>query len=536
MEEAGRSKSWAEDVGRPKPWMEDVGRSKSWTEELASLVEDTGIRYTGDDHTLSSLSTPSFDLKTALEGEKVESESFKDQMKGFAKAWGEMVIELGKGCKDVVVQSVLTDDSYIVKKVRGPCKVVAGKLSVLNEFLPEDRDPVLAWPVILSVLLVTVSVLCVNIKHDNTPVPLVQVHAPSARRILLPDGKNMSYHEQGVSADKARYSLVAAHSFLSSRLAGIPGIKLSLLEEFGVRLVTYDLPGFGESDLHPNRTLQSSAMDLLYLTEALKVDKFWILGYSTGAMHAWAALKYIPSKIAGAVMFAPMVNPHDRGMTKEEKLGIWEKWTRKRKLNYYLARRFPRILRFFYRRTFLSGKHGPIHKWLSSSLAEQDKVVTEDPLFKIFWQRDVEESIRQGIVKPFVEETVLQVSNWPFSITDLQVQKKCPEKGLFHWFKFMSDEPECELIGFLEPIHIWQGMEDLVVPPVMTDYVTRVLPNALVHKLPNQGHFSYWYFCDECHREILTTIFGEPQGPVEIQDHIEDDDGGQSQTSSILPN
>ncbi|KAI7755516.1 hypothetical protein M8C21_031690 [Ambrosia artemisiifolia] len=383
-------------------------------------------------------------------------------------------------------------------------------------------------------------ILCVNIKHDNTPVPLVQVHAPSATRILLPDGRNMSYHEHGVSADKARYSLVAAHSFLSSRLAGIPGIKLSLLEEFGVRLVTYDLPGFGESDPHPNRTLQSSAMDLLYLADALKIDKFWMLGYSSSAIHAWAALKYIPRKIAGAVMFAPMVNPYDPGLTKEEKSGIWEKWTRKRKLNYFLARRFPRFLRFFYRRTFLSGKHGPIDKWLSLSLSEQDKVAIEDPLFKKFWQRDVEESIRQGNVKPFVEETALQVSNWPFSITDLQVQKKCPEKGLFHWFNFMSDEPECELVGFLEPIHIWQGMEDLVVPPVMTDYVARVLPNAVVHKLPNQGHFSYFYFCDECHREILSTLFGEPRGPVQILDvnpiKEEDDGHGQSQTSPILPN
>ena len=82
--------------------------------------------------------------------------------------------------------------------------------------------------------------------------------------------------------------------------------------------------------------------------------------------------------------------------------------------------------------------------------------MTEDPVFKEFWQRDVEESIRQGNVKPFVEEAVLQVSNWPFSLTDLQVQKKCPEKGLFHWFNFMASEPECELVGFLEPIHIWQ--------------------------------------------------------------------------------
>lgn len=70
-------------------------------------------------------------------------------------------------------------------------------------------------------MLLHVAVLCVNFKHENTPIPLVQVHPPSATRILLPDGRNMSYLEQGVSANRARYSLIAPHSFLSSRLAGI---------------------------------------------------------------------------------------------------------------------------------------------------------------------------------------------------------------------------------------------------------------------------------------------------------------------------
>lgn len=53
------------------------------------------------------------------------------------------------------------------------------------------------------------------------PVVKVRQHPPSASRVLLPDGRYMAYHEQGVLADTARFSLVAPHSFLSSRLAGI---------------------------------------------------------------------------------------------------------------------------------------------------------------------------------------------------------------------------------------------------------------------------------------------------------------------------
>ena len=33
----------------------------------------------------------------------------------------------------------------------------------------------------------------------------------------------------------------------------------------------------------------------------------------------------------------------------------------------------------------------------------------EEPEFEEFWQRDVEESVRQGNIRPFIEEAVLQV-------------------------------------------------------------------------------------------------------------------------------
>lgn len=70
-------------------------------------------------------------------------------------------------------------------------------------------------------------------------------------------------------------------------------------------------------------------------------------------------------------MFAPFVNPYESSMTKEEVTGTWDKWTRKRKLMYYLARRFPKFLDYIYHRTFLSGKHGQIDKYLSLSLGQK---------------------------------------------------------------------------------------------------------------------------------------------------------------------
>ncbi|XP_061344190.1 uncharacterized protein LOC133290151 [Gastrolobium bilobum] len=498
--------------------MVEVRGRNSWTEELASLIEDSGVHYAGDPPDMDVSSTASFHVRSES---VVESrESLKEQVLGFVMAWFEILLELVRGCRDILQQNFINHESYVVKKLRGPCAKVSKRLRFLNDFLPEDRDPLHAWSVVFFVFILALAAISVDPNRESVaPVVKVRKHPLSASRILLPDGRYMAYHEQGVSADRARFSLVAPHSFLSSRLAGLPGVKASLLEEYGVRLVTYDLPGFGESDPHPNRSLNSSAMDMLHLVNAINVsDKFWLLCHSSGCIHAWASLRYIPERIAGAAMLAPMINPYEPHLTKDEMKRTWEMWLPRRKLMYSLARRFPKLLSFFYRKSFLSEKHDEINKQLSFSLGKKDKLLIEEPKFEEFWQRDVEESVRQENIQPFVEEAVLQVSNWGFKLKELHVQKKCQTRGILLWLKSMYGQVECELAGFLGLTHLWQGLDDRVVPPSMMEYIERVLPEAVIHKLPNEGHFSYFFFCDECHRQVFTTLFGTPQGPVERQE------------------
>lgn len=57
-------------------------------------------------------------------------------------------------------------------------------------------------------------------------------------------------------------------------------------------------------------------------------------------------------------------------------------------------------------------------------------------------------------------------------------------------------------------------MDDRVISPSVAEFVRRLVPGATVHKLLDEGHFSYFCFCDECHRQIFSTLFGIPQGPI----------------------
>lgn len=126
--------------------------SNTWRDELASLVEDTGIRYSREPIGVSTASVVS-----ESRANSTESESLKDQVKGFAMAWGEILMELGRGCRDIVQQSLLNQDSYIVRKLQKPYAKVSGRLKYLNEFLPEDRDPAHAWSVIFFVFILALA-------------------------------------------------------------------------------------------------------------------------------------------------------------------------------------------------------------------------------------------------------------------------------------------------------------------------------------------------------------------------------------------
>jgi len=93
-------------------------------------------------------------------------------------------------------------------------------------------------------------------------------------------------------------------------------------------------------------------------------------------------------------------------------------------------------------------------------------------VFNAFWERNVAESVRQGDARPFVEEDVLQVSDWGFSLSDIQMQKKEARgffelikslfnqveraRGFFELIKSLFNQVERVWVGFLGTIHIWQ--------------------------------------------------------------------------------
>jgi len=87
----------------------------------------------------------------------------------------------------------------------------------------------------------------------------------------------------------------------------IEGVSEGLLREMEVRLIAIDRPGYGFSDGNPAQTWKTAAYDIAKIADILELgDKFYLLGYSCGGAFCWAAARYIPERIAGIAMWAPV--------------------------------------------------------------------------------------------------------------------------------------------------------------------------------------------------------------------------------------
>jgi pimeloyl-ACP methyl ester carboxylesterase len=126
--------------------------------------------------------------------------------------------------------------------------------------------------------------------------------------VRLADGRRLAYCEWG---DTGGAPVVLLH--------GAPGSRLFRPDVVpaGVRLVTFDRPGFGRSDRREGRTLLDTPGDVAALVDHLELDRFAIIGVSAGGPHALACACALGDRVT-AVGVASMPGPLD------EVPGAWD--------------------------------------------------------------------------------------------------------------------------------------------------------------------------------------------------------------------
>ncbi len=98
-------------------------------------------------------------------------------------------------------------------------------------------------------------------------------------------------------------------------LHGTPGSRLgprprtAVLHRLGVRLISFDRPGYGGSDRLPGRQVADAAADVLAIADAYDLEKFAVVGRSGGGPHALACAALLPERLTRAAVLVGIA-PH----------------------------------------------------------------------------------------------------------------------------------------------------------------------------------------------------------------------------------
>lgn len=264
----------------------------------------------------------------------------------------------------------------------------------------------------------------------------------------LPDGRRLAYLDAPVVAGAP---VLFLHGLPSCRLMRPDPAATAAL---GARLITFDRPGFGQSDAKPGRSLTDTADDIVALIDHLELDKVYVAAPSGGGPPALAFAHRAPDRIRAVALIgaaAPLDAPGAlAGIAFERRVGFW------------LARHAPRLLRWALSWRLRSGKS--VEAFFASYTKHNppvDQTILARSETRQMFLASYAESLVQG-VDAFAWEVQLAARSWGFSLSDIRV-----------------------------PIAVWHGGKDNSIPPEMGKCIAAAIPGAQMHLLPDESHLFF---------------------------------------------
>jgi pimeloyl-ACP methyl ester carboxylesterase len=269
----------------------------------------------------------------------------------------------------------------------------------------------------------------------------------SRSTIRLSDGRRLGFAEWG---DPAGKPVLDFRGLPSSRSGD--AIDPAFLISHGIRRITVDRPGVGDSDFLSDRSLRDWPSDVGGLANQLHLGRFWLLGTSGGGPYVAACAYRMPDRIVRAAIVSGL-GPLDRpgaldGMNELEK-------------RIMLAARHQPLLALAAVGLATAAdrvRPGTIYRGLVDALPPCDQTVARRP--------EVRKSIVDSYRRAFAHGTRGQVHDWAVIAAP---------------WGFRADEIQVE-------VQLWHGDADDRVPLHHAEYLAGAIPQCELAILQGEGH------------------------------------------------
>ncbi len=273
----------------------------------------------------------------------------------------------------------------------------------------------------------------------------VQPYGENAETLILRDGRRLGYAQYGNPSGRPVFFF---HGGAGSRLEH-PAHVCAI----GARLICTDRPGHGFSDFQPDRKLLDWPADVAQLANHLKINKFYVLGWSAGGPHALACAYQMPERVLACAVAAGLGPMSWTGATR----GIGFPG----RVFVYAARNLPWLIglfRMIARNTIWGDTEEARQQLLlSMPIENREHMLQSGNLDMLF--ADVREGYRQGW-QGVARDDVIVMQDWGFDIADIIVR-----------------------------VDVWHGEQDRNVPIQSAEYMRDRIPNTRATFLPGERHF-----------------------------------------------
>ncbi|MFB4290750.1 alpha/beta fold hydrolase [Nonomuraea sp. ATR24] len=265
------------------------------------------------------------------------------------------------------------------------------------------------------------------------------------REVKAADGRTLAVEEWG---EPGGSPVVYTHGTPMSRLARYPHPEL--FTELGIRLITYDRPGYGSSTPHGGRRVVDAAEDIRTIADALGLDRFPVFGVSGGGPHALAFAARHPGRVTRAAALASLAPCDAPGL--DWTAGMME----------------------------------------SNRRSSEAALISRDALVKLF--AEDEESASPATLLPPAEQAVLAQPEVQAMLRPAFAEAVRPGKD--GWI-----DDEFALYGLPwgfdpatidVPVRIWHGSLDTVVPVTHGRWLAARIPSATLIEADDAGHAGHF--------------------------------------------
>jgi len=286
----------------------------------------------------------------------------------------------------------------------------------------------------------------------------------AGKTIQLSDGRALAYLDIG---DPEGRPVFYFHGGPGSRLGGLHFDELN--RQLGIRMIVPDRPGYGLSDFQEDRTYLDWPDDVSELADQLGIDRFAVLGWSSGGPHAAAVAHEIPQRLTVAVIVAGEGPYASDDFPQSVLTGDTFAGSRINKLFIWSANNGQWLIRTFFTMIRILIFSDPVG--FIDDMSEKDKrFFTRDE-----YGAELVEAFRQGPEGVTREYTIERI-DWPFKLEDIHT----PTVLVFH------------------------GEEDTGLDPRIGEYVCMRIPSCDEPTIyPGEGHSVVYYRYEEIIQAML---------------------------------